>query len=88
VNLSAAVVALVKPPTETVTSTVPVPAGLVATQLVELLQLTLSAELTPKLTAVVPVVVKPVPLIVTAVPPAVEPAVGLIAVTVGVGDVP
>ncbi len=77
-------VALVAPPTVTVTSTVPEPAGLVALQLVVLAQLTPVAAVAPKRAVVAPaVVLKPVPLMVTTVPPAAGPLVGLIAVTVG-----
>ena len=84
VNWSAALVALVRPLTVTVISTVPLPAGLVAPQLVVLAQLTPLALVAPKRTVVDPaVVLKPVPVIVTVVPPAEGPLVGLIALTVG-----
>ena len=76
--------ALVNPPTVTVTSTVPDPAGLVALQLVVLEQLTALAALLPKRTVVAPaVVLKPVPVMATTVPPAAGPLVGFIAVTLG-----
>src|SRR5213593_3018618 len=81
VKRSARLVALVMVPTVTVTSTVPVPAGLVAVQLVVVGQLTFVARLAPKLT--VAVGAKSVPVIVTTVPPAVGPELGVIAVTVG-----
>ena len=86
VNWSAALVALVWPPTVTLTSTVPVPDGLVALQVVVLAQVTAVPAAAPKPTVVVPaVVLKPVPVIVTAVPPAAGPLVGLIPVTTGAG---
>ncbi len=65
----------------TVTSTVPVPAGLSAVIEVSLTTLTFVAAVVPKSTAVAPV--NPVPVIVTRVPPAVEPLVGLRPVTTG-----
>jgi hypothetical protein len=78
--------ALVSPPTVTVTSTVPVPAGLVAVQFVVEAQLTPVALFGPKRTVVAPAAgSKPVPVIVTTVPPAVGPLVGLIETTVGAG---
>jgi hypothetical protein len=67
-----------------VTSTVPLPAGLVALQLLELVQLTPVAADVPKLT-VVALVLKLLPVMVTAVPPAAGPLAGLIAVIVGAG---
>jgi hypothetical protein len=77
-------VALVWAPTVTRTSTVPLPAGLVALQLVVVEQETLLAGLAPNATVVAPGdVLNPVPLIVTVVPPAVEPLLGTIALTVG-----
>jgi hypothetical protein len=77
---------LVWPLTVTVTSTVPLPAGLVARQLEVLVQLTAVPALPPKLTVVAPaVVLKLVPLTVTTVPPAAGPVVGEIPVTVGSG---
>ena len=83
---SAALVALVIPATVTVTSTTPLPAGLVALQLVVLAQLTPLAAVAPKRTVVAPaVVLKPVPVIVTTVPPPAGPLVGVIALTVGAG---
>ena len=78
-------VGLVSPLMITVTSTSPLPAGLVAVQVV-VAQLTPVAGTPPKATRVVPaVVLKFVPLIVTTVPPAAGPLVGLIPVTVGTG---
>ena len=56
----------------TVTSTVPVPAGLSAVIVVSLTTVTFVAAVVPKSTAVAPV--KPVPVIVTKVPPAVGTA--------------
>ena len=86
VKRSAALVALVRPLTVTVTSTVPLPAGLVALQLVVLAQLTPVAAVLPKRAVVAPaVVLNPVPVIVTTVPPADGPFVGLIEVIVGSG---
>ena len=52
----------------TVTSTMPVPAGLSAVIVVSLTTVTSVAAVVPKSTAVAPV--KPVPVIVTNVPPA------------------
>ena len=72
------------PSTVTRTSTVPVPAGLVAMQLVVLLHCTLGDAVAPKVTIVAPaVMLKPVPVIVTDVPPAGVPVAGLSPVTVG-----
>ena len=71
------------PDTVTLTSTVPVPAGLVAVQVVVELQETPVAALPEPKATVVPVVANPVPVIVTAVPPEAGPEVGLILVTVG-----
>ena len=65
----------------TVTSTVPVPAGLSAVIEVALSTLKSVAAVVPKSTAVAPV--KLVPVIATEVPPASEPEVGFRAVTVG-----
>ena len=65
----------------TVTSTVPVPAGLSAVIVVALTTVTPVAAVVPKSTAVAPV--KPVPVIVTKVPPAAGPLVGLMPVTAG-----
>src|SRR5438093_119609 len=81
VKRSAALVALVTVPTVTVTSTVPVPAGLVAVQLVVVRQLTFVAR--PAAKATVAVGAKSVPVTVTTVPPAVGPEFGETAVTVG-----
>jgi hypothetical protein len=77
-------VALVWLATVTRTSTVPLPAGLVALQLVVEAQETLLAGLAPNATVVAPGdVLNPVPLIVTAVPPAAGPLVGAMLLTVG-----
>ena len=65
----------------TVTSTVPVPAGLSAVIVVSLTTVKSVAAVVPKSTAVAPV--NPVPVIVTKVPPAAGPLVGLMPVTVG-----
>ena len=86
-NQSAALVALVWLPTVTVTSTPPVPAGLVAEQLVVELHVTLVAELAPNFTVVAPGL-KFVPVIATTVPPLAGPLAGLMLVTVGVGVAP
>jgi hypothetical protein len=76
--------ALVPAGVVTETLTVPVPGGLVAVQVVLLLQLTVVAAVLPKATLVAPrAVSKLVPLIVTTVPPAAGPAGGLRPVTVG-----
>ena len=75
-------VALVCPATVTVTSAIPEPAGLVAVQVVALLQETFVAAVAPKL-IVVADVLKLVPVTVTTVPPADGPVAGLIPVTVG-----
>ena len=66
----------------TVTSTVPLPAGLVAVIWVSLSTVKLLAAVAPKETPVAPV--KPVPVMTTVVPPALDPLDGLILVTVGV----
>ena len=71
----------VPPGVVTVTSTVPVPAGLSAVIVVSLTTVKFVAAVVPKSTAVAPV--KPVPVIVTDVPPAAGPLVGLRPVTVG-----
>src|SRR5512135_2762018 len=72
------------PETVAVTCTVPVPAGLVAVQLVVKAQETPAAAVAPKWMVVAPgVVSKPVPVMVTVVPPTAKPLVGAIAVTVG-----
>ena len=81
VNWSAELVADVPPGVTAVTSTVPVPAGLVAVIDVELFTVKLVAGVEPKSTAVAPV--NPVPVIVTDVPPVLTPLDGLTAVTVG-----
>ena len=65
----------------TVTSTTPVPAGLVAVICVAELTVKLVAATVPKSTAVAPV--KSVPVIVTVVPPAAGPDAGLMPVTLG-----
>ena len=69
------------------TSTVPVPDGDVAVQLVEDEQLTAVAVFPdPKSNTVLPdPVAKLVPVMVTDVPPTADPEEGLTAVTVGVG---
>ena len=71
----------VPPGATTVTSTVPVPAGLSTVIVVALTTVKSVAGVVPKSTAVAPV--KPVPVIVTKVPPAGEPEVGLKPETVG-----
>ena len=65
----------------TVTSAVPVPAGLSAVIVVSLTTMTPVAAVDPNSTAVAPV--KLVPVIVTGVPPASEPSAGFRPVTVG-----
>ena len=80
-NRSAALVADVPLPLVTVTSTVPVPAGLVAVIEVEELTVIAVPALAPNVT--VELAVKSVPVMVTAVPPASGPESGLMAVTVG-----
>ena len=83
-NWSAELVAEVDESTVTVTSTVPVPPGLVAVQLVVELQVTPVPGFVPKSTVVAPDVVEnPVPVMLTVVPPAAGPDAGLMAVTVG-----
>ncbi len=82
VNWSTDEVAEVPLAVTTVTSTVPVPTGLVATTCVAV-ALTIVASLLPKSTTVAPD--RLVPLIVTCVPPEVGPDVGLIPVTLGAG---
>ena len=69
----------------TITSTVPLPAGLVAVIWVALTTLNLLAGVCPNVTLETPV--KFVPTIVTLVPPVVYPVFGLSPVTVGVGVV-
>ena len=68
---------------ETVTETVPVPAGTTTVRLVELLTLTEVPVVEPKRTVVEPET-NPVPVSVTVLPPAWGPLLGLTAVTVGV----
>src|SRR5690348_13635324 len=80
-NWSGAPVALVPPAVVTVTSTVPVPAGLVALSTVEDTNVTGLAAVPPNLT--VAAAVKPVPVMVTTVPPAAGPDAGDTPVTVG-----
>ena len=82
---SAELVALVPPDVVTVTSTTPVPAGLVAVMAVALFTVKPAAAVLPKLTAVEPV--KFVPVIVTLVPPVAGPLAGLMEVTTGVASV-
>jgi hypothetical protein len=82
VNWSALLVAEVWPDTVTVTSTVPVPAGLVAVQLLVEAQVTAVPAFDPKAT-VAPEVANCDPAIVTWVPPAAGPEVGVMLVTVG-----
>ena len=67
----------------TVTSTVPVPEGLLAVIWVAESTVNAEAGVDPKVTAVAPV--SPVPVIVTDDPPDATPAVGLTAVTAGPG---
>src|SRR5437763_1901471 len=76
--------ALVRPATVTVTSTAPLPAGLVALQLLVDAHETAVAAAAPKRTIVAPAdVLNPVPLTVTTVPPAAEPVFGDSPLTVG-----
>ena len=83
-NWSAELVADVWLPTATVTSTVPVPAGLVALQDEVVVQLTEVAGTVPKLTVVPPEEAEnPVPVMATLVPPDAGPVVGLMVLTVG-----
>jgi len=81
VNRSAVEVGEVAPRAVTVTSTVPVPAGLTAVIEVLLTTVKLSAGVGPKSTAVAPVNSRPV--IVTKVPPVAGPEVGLMLETRG-----
>jgi len=60
----------------------PDPSGLVAVQVLELLQETFVAELAPNLIEV-DVVLKFVPVIVTTLPPVIGPELGEMPVTVG-----
>ena len=88
-NRSPFEVVLVPAEVVTVTSTVPVPAGEVASQVVTEAHDTPVAAVDPKSTVVAPEVVeKPVPVIVTVVPPVAGPVVGSTPVTVGAGGVP
>jgi hypothetical protein len=80
---SALLVALVPPGVVTVTSTVPVPAGVVAMIAVALATVNELAAVPPNLTAVAPV--RLVPVIVTLLPPAAGPDDGDTPVTVGAG---
>jgi hypothetical protein len=82
-NLSAALVADMTPPTATVTSTVPDPGGLVTVQLVVVQLVTIAATVPKSTVSEAAVVENPVPVTVTAVAPAGGPALGLMAVTVG-----
>ena len=62
------------------------PAGLVAVQVVELLQETFVAAFAPNVIVVAPgIVLKLVPEIVTPVPPSVKPELGVTPATDGVG---
>jgi hypothetical protein len=83
VKRSVALVAEVPPGAITVTSTMPLPAGLTALIEVGERIWKLAADAVPNVTAVVPA--KPVPVIVTAVPPAAGPPVGVNDVTTGSG---
>ncbi len=80
-NSSAGTLVETPPGPVTITSTVPVPAGLVAVISVAERTSTLVAALAPKLTFVASV--KLVPVIVTDVPPTVGPSAGLMPVTAG-----
>lgn len=66
---------VVEAPTETVTGTVPVPAGATASIAPSAATVKLSAEMPPKLTPVTPV--KPDPVKTTVFPPAAVPESGL-----------
>ena len=79
-NWSAAVIGLVPVGVVTVTSTVPVPGGAVATSCVDETTAYVAGVL-PNVTAVAPA--SPVPKTVTAVPPEVGPELGLTRVTAG-----
>ncbi len=84
-NSSAVPVALVPLGVMTVTSTVPAaPAGDVAVTEVGETTEYVVAPVAPKSTALA--ALKPVPVMVTEVPPATGPAIGLTAVTVGLGS--
>ena len=80
-NWSAGELAKVPAGVVTVTSTIPVPEGLLAVISVPLTTVTLVAAVLPKSTAVAPVNAEPV--MVTKVPPPVGPTVGLMPVTDG-----
>jgi hypothetical protein len=82
-NASAEDAAEAPPGETTVTSTVPVPAGLNAVSWVSLAMATFVAGVVPNSTAVA--LVKPVPMTVTGVPPAAGPKLGLTDETVGAG---
>src|SRR5256885_1013219 len=72
------------PPTETRTSTVPVPGGLTTTHVCGELQLVEAAAFAPNRTIVAPGnVLNPLPLNVTGVPPATGPNPGLTVATEG-----
>jgi hypothetical protein len=83
VNRSEALVGLVPAGVVTWTSTIPVPAGVVAVIRLEFATATLVAATPPKVTEVAPV--KFEPKTVTEVPPAGGPPAGTIPVTVGGG---
>ena len=80
-NWSAVVSAEVPALVVTVTSTVPVPVGLVAVIVVLESNLTRVDAVVPKFT--LEPAVNPVPVMVTAVPPAAGPLAGAMSVTVG-----
>ena len=82
-NRSTGLVAEVPPGVVTITSTVPLLAGLIAVIWVSLSTVKLVAAVEPNETLVAPV--KPLPVMVTLVPPFVDPLVGLTPVTVGRG---
>ena len=86
-NRSSALIAEVPPGVVTVTSTVPLPAGLTAVIWVSLLTVKLVAIVEPTSTAsneTLVAQVNPVPVRVTLVPPASGPLVGLMLLTEGV----
>ena len=78
---SAGVTEDVPPGVATSTSTVPLPAGLIAVTCVSLSTVWLVAAKAPKSTCVAPA--KPVPVTITAVPPDSVPSVGASSVTAG-----
>src|SRR5215472_9541100 len=80
-NWSAGEVAEVPAGVTTVTSTAPLPAGLVAVICVSEITVSALALLAPNRTDVAPV--NPLPVTVTVVPPPASPLAGLIAVTTG-----